>query len=562
MRVKQHSRRGLPTLLWRFWITGRPLWGPGDNATFLHDATQDYRGGPVERLGRARWRRVAARWALLAVPAAAWYLGGWWALTGYLTVALGLGGTLAARGALALWRGREYQLPVWRVVCRVLGERYSPRAAVRSVQLRPAGEDGEVAARILLPVVPLDESARKRVVSAAAERLGIADAAASWMVKGARAHVDVSVRLLPPRTLTYAECRAIVEAADPAKPFVGLAADRKPVYADLDNDGPHIGVSGGTGTGKSTLMRLVLAQRMAAGAGVVCCDYKVTSHTWLRKIAQRDPHRAVYLMDEGEIHEGIMAVFAEFQRRREVLKVDASALDEFRDVDLVVEELNSLASMLRAWWAMERKRLVQEAKDMDVEPDFLPTVCPSVSALAALVQMGRELRIRVHFLAQRLDASAIAPKDGGAVRESITNRFLAKYTKQTWDMLCKGVPFQAFPGGPRGIWTAVVNGEVTFFRVPPMSDQQATELALSSPTPAGPVLGGRRLENVGPQALEGGVTIREALGRLTAPPSLAAARKRVERAKLTAVGQRPGGELEFEWTELEALLLSASHRPS
>lgn len=552
MRVKQHQRAGAPTLLFRFWISGRPLWGPGDNATWLHDATADYRGGPRERLGRARWRRVTARWALLAGPVGAYALGGRWLLLGYLAAVFGSAGFLGWRELAALRGGREFALPVWRVVCKVIGERYSARAAVRSVQLQPGDEDSEVAARILLPVVPLDDAVKKRLVSAAAERLGIVDPAASWVIRGERAHVDIAVRRLPPRTLTYREVAGLVRDADPYRPFVGLAAGREPVYADLDNDGPHTGVSGGTGTGKSTLMRILLAQRMAAGAGVVCCDYKVTSHKWLRRIALADPHRALYVTDEPEIHEAIMAVFGEFQRRREILKTDESALDTFRDVDLVVEELNSLASMLRKWWAMERKRLVQEAKDMDVTPDFLPTVCPSVDALAALVQMGRELRIRVHFLAQRLDASAISPKDGGAVRESITNRFLAKYTKQTWAMLCAGVPFQAFPGGPRGIWTAVVSGTVTFFRVPLMTDDEAYALALSGPTPAGPVLGGRRATA---RVIEAPCTIAEALGRIPGAPSLDAARKRVQRAELEPVGRRGTADV-FDWAELEAVLVS------
>ncbi|HEU4754020.1 MAG TPA: hypothetical protein VFU47_13000, partial [Armatimonadota bacterium] len=56
----------------RFFVTGRPIAGKGDNATFLHDATTDYRGGPVERLTRARWRRVARRWTIFGVPGALW----------------------------------------------------------------------------------------------------------------------------------------------------------------------------------------------------------------------------------------------------------------------------------------------------------------------------------------------------------------------------------------------------------------------------------------------------------------------------------------------------------
>ena len=560
----------LARTLWRFWVTGRPLFGRGDNATWLHDATVDHRGGPVPKYSRARWRRVAWRWAVAGVPwlladAAYWIT--WWPLAAYVTVAGGLGCWAGWRWARAWWPARhvrrDFVEPVWQVVCRVLGERYTRRAAARAVVLPPGfgaerpevNEDApELAVRIHLPVVPLDDGTRKRIVTVAGERLGLTDASAAWTVRGARAYVDLSPRVFPPRHLVFAEVRTLALEAPPERPLVGLAAGRKPVYADLDNDGPHTGTSGGTGTGKSTLLRLLLSRRVAAGVGLVVCDYKVLSHPWARRLAEADPHRAVYVTDEEEIHEAVMSVFAEFQRRRNILKTDVSALDTFRPVDLLVEELNTLADMLRKWWGHERKRQAQEAKDMDMDPGYIPAVCPSVDALAALVQMGRELRMFVHFAAQRLDASALSPRGGGAIRESITNRFIAKYTKQTWLMLCAGIPFEAFPGGPRGIWTAVVNGEVTHFRVPLMSNDEAYALAMSGPPPVGPVLGGR-LAAPARQAITPPATIREAVTRIPGAPSLDAARQRVQRAGLEPVGKRGNADL-FDWAELEAILVS------
>jgi uncharacterized protein DUF87 len=539
---------------WRFWVTGKPVWGRGDNASFLHDATEDYRHRPVEKLTRARWRRVAWRWGVAGVPLLLWaLLGRWWA-AGYLACALAAGGAAAWRWWAAWWPHREERremvYPAWQVACKILGEKFSKRVAARSVVLADLSEEQEYSARVHLPAVPLDDGMKKRLVASVGERLGIKDPAASWVVRGARAYVDLAPRVYPPRALTFAEVRKLWLDADPARPFVGLAAGRAPVYADLDNDGPHVGLSGGTGSGKSTLLRVLLAKRMASGAGMVFCDYKVTSHPWARRIAQQDPHRALYLMDEQEIHEGIMAVWAEFVRRRETLKTDPSALDTFRPVDLVVEEVNSLAIMLGKWWRLERKRLVQEAKDMDVPAEDTPVVCPSVDALSTLVQMGRELKLRVHFAAQRLDASALSPRNGGAVRESITNRFLAKYTKKAWDMLCGGVPYQAFPGGPRGVWAAVIGDVVTFFRVPFMSNDEAVDLVLAGVTPEGPVLGGR----VSRRQVEAPVSIQEALDRLgPRAPSIDAARKRVQRAELVPAGKRGTADL-FDWAELERVL--------
>lgn len=542
---------------WRYFVTGRPLYGAGDNATFWRDATVDHRGGPVERLSRARWRRVARRHAAVTVPAALTLVDVRLVLL-YVLVVLVAGGTLAGVRIAAWWPQRavrrEYVIPTWTVVAKILGVPARRREAIRAVQLPDGfgtdveGESAELVVRVHLPMVGLDEGTQKRIVTAAGQRLGIADVSAAWVIRGAHAHVDLSPRAHAPRSLAFADVRRLWLDASPTRPFVGMGPKKEPQYADLDNDGPHTGVSGGTGTGKSTLLRLILAKRAQSGAGIVVCDYKVLSHPFLRRLAKEHPDRAVYVTDEEPISDAIMAVFGEFERRRGLLKTDPDALEFCRPIDLVIEELNTLAERLQKWWGHERRRLIQADKDMGEEPQYYPNVAPCVDALAALVQMGRELLIRCHFAAQRLDAAALSPRGGGAIRESITNRFLAGYTKATWNMLCAGVPFQAFPGGPRGIWTACVGGEVTFFRVPPLSNDEAYELALSGPEPTGPVIGAGRWQPAAKVAL---VTLGEAW-ELVGAPSLDALKQAVHRAKLTAHGQRGNAKL-YDVRELGAL---------
>jgi hypothetical protein len=404
--------------------------------------------------------------------------------------------------------------------------------------------------RVHLPVVALDEGTQKRIAVAAGQRLGIPEVSASWVIKGTKTYVDLTPKAQVPRTLRFSEVKHYFDEADPAKPFCGLGPKRCPVYADLNNDGPHIGISGGTGTGKSTLLRIILAKRVAAGAGLVVCDYKVTSHPWARRIAKEDPSRVVYVTDEEPIFNAIMAVYAEFERRRELLKTNPEELESFRDVDLLVEELNSLAARLRTWWGHERRRQQAEAKE-NGEDMYLPIVPPCIEALAALVQMGRELGIRVHFAAQRLDASALSPKDGGAIRESITNRFLAKYTKAAWNMLCGGIPFEAFPGGPRGIWTAVVSGVVTHFRVPVLSNEEAYEIVMGGVVPAGPVLGSARWVPAHEKKAIS-MTLGQAWELIPGCPSLPALQKMVQREKLVPTGKHRNALL-YDARELYAL---------
>lgn len=533
--------------LWRYLVTGRPLWGPGDNAGFWLDATKDFRGGPAEKLTRARWRRVARRHAALTVPAALLFWSYWAALAYASVVFLALLGWAGYR-VTRWWPQRavrkEFVYPTWTVVARIIDAPRGRRHAGKAVILPPGwgleeddetGEAPELVVRINLPVVALDEGTQKRIAVAAGQRLGIPDVAASWVIKGSRTYVDLTPRAQVPRTLRFSEVRHLFDAAAPTKPFIGLAAKRVPVYADLDNDGPHTGASGGSGTGKSTLMRIFLTKRVAAGAGLVVCDYKVTSHPWARRVAEVDPARVVYVTDEEPISDAIMAVYAEFERRRELLKTAPGELDGFRDVDLLVEELNSLAGRLRTWWGHERRRLLADAKE-NGEDLYVPVVPPCIDAMAALVQMGRELKIRVHFAAQRLDASALSPKDGGAIRESITNRFLAKYTKQVWQMLCAGVPFEAFPGGPRGIWTAVINGVVTHFRVPVLSNEEAFDIVMAGERPAGPVLGAARWVPAHERKIIS-MSLGEAWELIPGCPSLAALQKAVQRAELESTGK-------------------------
>lgn len=538
---------------WRYLVTGRPLFGQGDNATWLRDATVDYRGGPVEKLTRARWRRICRRHMALTVPAGL-AVCNWRVALAYVLVVLVALVAVGARASVQWWLTRDIrrdvQVPTWTVVARILGVPVRARDAVR-VELPPgfaSGDHEELTVRIQLPVVALDEGTQRRITLAAGQRLGIADPCASWVIRGTSAHVDISPRSNAPRVLTFADVRHYWTDAPATRPFVGIGPKRVPVYADLDNDGPHIGISGGTGTGKSTLLRIILAKRAASGAGIVVCDYKVNSHPFLRRLATEHPDRVVYVVDEEPISEAILAVFGEFQRRRELLKTDASALDACRPIDLVIEELNSLAERLQKWWGHERRRLIQEAKDLDESTPYVPTVAPCVDALAALVQMGRELLIRVHFAAQRLDAAVLSPRNGGAIRESITNRFLAKYTKAAWNMLCAGVPYEAFPGGPRGIWTAVVNGEVTHFRVPNLSNDEAYALALAGPAPCGPVVGAGRWV---PEAKAALVTLGE-VWELHGWSSRDALVKAVQRAALESHGLRGNAKL-YDARELLAL---------
>jgi hypothetical protein len=147
-----------------------------------------------------------------------------------------------------------------------------------------------------------------------------------------------------------------------------------------------------------------------------------------------------------------------------------SPLRDFRTLDVVLEEMNSLSGRLKSYW-----QSIKEPGD--------PAQSPAVQAVQDCINMGREFKIFMHIGAQRASAHIFGP-DGGDSRESFSTRLISGLSPQTWKILVPGVPFQAFPPGPRGIWGIVRNGELVIFRVPNLTNKEAQHYALTGiPSP-------------------------------------------------------------------------------
>jgi len=507
----------------RYLVTGRPIIGAGDNATWLHDATVDHRDHPREKLTRARWRRVSRRWAFLVAPGGLliaeksadlteWtsvHLGaappGWTeipygGLVQAYAVALPVGlAAYAAPRAREWWAlrepRREFILPTARILCSITGTPFHRRDALSMIALPPGwGEelpDGAepMAVRVHLPQVPLDDARKKRITQSVGARLGMPGAVADWHEAGGRAWVDLRPATLPPATVAYADVQEAIAAASMERPVVGVAQGRVVHHADFDNDSPHLAASGGTGAGKSTLFRLLLSQRLRHGSGLVVLDYKKWSHDWARGLP-RD--RVIYVHRIAEIHETCVAIGAELVRRIELNSRED--LDRLRTVDVLVEEANSLIPMLRQYWIelraeTRRANKAALADDPDADVTEPPVISPAVIALEQLINMGRELHMHAHYAGQRLSANVFGG-NGGDKRASFQTRFLGKWDRASWRMLAGDVPYLVCPGGPRGIWCLVQGADATIIRVPYLSQEDARTLALSGPAPRVPVLPG------------------------------------------------------------------------
>jgi hypothetical protein len=571
--------------VWRFFITGRTLSDrKTDNASFLHAATKDERGKPVERLTGPLWQRVVIRWAVIGTPLLFLFFAGlgypvrWifeqldrptptfftlpWVMLaiGWEIVVLvslvWLGGSMA----LTWWKNREqlaeFVRPAWEASCLIMGAAYHRRDARQHVELpegfrvtdaretdepsrltrlagrlpairkrldRRAVEAAERAAaqpaeggtetpptdavdvrRSLLPAVwrrggpvtgvldaPVEtpepapvrifllpgrittEQDRKRFAVAVGSTLGMPDCAARWYGKGRKPFVELRPNLAPPPAVSFEQIRKHLVKAPVTAPFMGLAPGNHPVSIDLDNNSPHTLISGGSGTGKSVMLKNFIAQRMHHGVGVLMLDYKRVSHRWLHNLPG-----CVYAWRLAEVHAALCAAGEELGRRLEtVLPEDNDVNAEmkvFDTIDIIVEEINSTTKLLAAYW-----NTVLDGKGTS----------PAITALMTLVNMGREYHMHVWIAAQRASASVFG-NNGGDLRESFQTRLMAKWSVQTWKMLAGNAQYRR-PVGGRGVWARVQDDEVEIVRVPFWTNTEAREWAMSGePCPVDILPGG------------------------------------------------------------------------
>ena len=517
--ISTHGQHWRPPLvvraLYRYLVTGRPLFGPGDNATLLHHATVDYRRGPRLRLQRRRWERLARRHAALTVPPIV-AIAGQWPLVAYESALVGAAGTYAvirARRALAD-RGvnRRYIDPAARTLYAAVGARYDKRRARQDVAVPDDWAPGDPVVVTLPTDMPLTAAKEKALVRAVGGRLAIQNAKGSWKRDEVRIRVDIHGTALPPAEVDMARLMEAVAAAPLTQPVAGVGPDG-PVSLDYVQDSPHVALSGPAGTGKSTLLRFLMAQRMSHGVGTIFLDAKRWSHRWAHELPA---DRCQYWYRIADIHNSLVAIGEELGRR---IECDPSELGTFRTLDVVVEEANTLIKMLGTYWRGERRRIINEAKalkeqDMDYDEADLdpPALSPAVAAMQFGVNMGRELQMHFHVAAQRLEANIFGSNSGAAVRQSFQIRLMAQWDMALWKMLASGHEYVAWPGGKRGLWGFVQGTEFVIVRVPHLDIAQSVQLATSGQDTYGPILG--QDTRVAKPSIEGGLPLSSILDTL------------------------------------------------
>jgi hypothetical protein len=500
---------GIIRIPWSYFITGAYILSRGDNASFLLDATEDYRGKPVPKLTRARWRRVARRHAALTMPPLLAVATPSWVWRGY--VLLLMAAALAwvvwqCRSSLCGWRqNREWIDPAARVACAILNVRYLKRRARRMIELPPGwgtGADGEEARQVarlhIPPGTPLSAGVKKQLTEQVGARLGIPKPVqGDWQEAGNHVQVELAAAPVPPKTVTYADLEKAIREAAEDEVILGREAGGRLVSISLAEDAPHVLMSGASGTGKSVLGRVFMVQRAALGDGLMILDPKKFSHWRWAGGGKLSRDRVVYAYRTEDIHDAWIAVGQEAERR---IELPEEELEKQRRVFVTVEEINVQTKRLARYWKGKRREIMAAAKEakeqgMDYDPADLdpPLTSPAIVAMQESVGMGRELRMHVVVMAQRASA-AVFGGNGGDIRESFQGgRLVAKWDRKLWKMLVDTIEYVACPPGPRGIWGLARGEDFHIFRVPFLSDAEALAIVQKARPVHGPVLGQQQM---------------------------------------------------------------------
>lgn len=476
--LSRQLRALLDTLIWgaparivRRFLRGEPLSGRSrTDATFTRRGRRahphlDGRTGPLAF--KAGIERLAMR---AMITASAWAIGrlvaphttAWVAATLFGLVLVGL--ALRSHPATDHRRHhREHLIPL----------HYALRDIVRTTQVHPADwlhipanyRSPEAELRIDLPAEFTGHPrAVEHLEATVRHKLGLPELRARWQLAGHKPYVRFTRPTRPPNTVTWADLQPLLAAAHAATPFIGLAAGRRPITVDLAGQSPHLLVSAGTGGGKSTLFRAILAQALLFGGRGIILDIKQFSHMWATDLPNCEYH-----ISDVEIHEALLSLEVECLRRSAHARAHADHEGNTDHIDLgprvfiMAEEMNATILRLQAYWRT-------------IKPKGAPLTSPAVNAFNALLFMGRQVKMHVLAAAQRGSARALGGPDA---RENFDTRALTQYSQATWRMLAPEI----WPPPPKtkhpGRWQIVHAGTHTETQVLHLTPAQARELALT-----------------------------------------------------------------------------------
>ena len=475
-RIATH---GIPALLWR-WLTGEAHHGnPMTDAGWVRPGTKAFtQTGHARRWWyRPRWHRAAWRsgstftfilvaWGLLFHRTATLIT-----LAVVLAVGTGLGVWATVLWFARMKHRRTWIRPAHIQAAPVVG---LPVATSPAAWLEVARDRSRVVAQ-LPPHWQADEATKRRLVDVLSAKLAIEAPEARYQLAGPKPTLEITQSAPPPPLVTLADAMPAIRAAGPDELVWGIGKRAAVVKSSLSGDSPHVGLSMGSGAGKSVTARSLLAQQLHRGAIGLVLDIKWLSHMWADEL----PNVAV-ARRPAEIHQALIWLGREVARRNEVAYAGADHEGNVHAtvgprLIVILEEMNATAAALRAYW-----------KKVRTKAD--PTRSPALDALDDASFMGRQVLTNLVYIGQRLSTRAVG---SGDARENISTLAFGRYSVSAWKMLAPDFPMPPASLKPGRI--QVVTDTVREAQAVKMTAAEARELALSgvvSPLPYG--MPGRR----------------------------------------------------------------------
>jgi hypothetical protein len=461
-------RHGAGALAWR-WLTGHPLDGRHrTDATWTRKATKVlHPTGRVvgwhhlPRLHRAGIRTGSTAGALALAALLATHP----RATLEALAAAGVAGALLAGWRLYhLGRRWRHQWLYVRPLRRALtGELEAPPA-----RLAIEPDRSKVTVGLPLEFTGSDRE-REAITRAVTAKLAIEAPEADWRLHGTRRpQVVFTQSEPPPRNVAFADIRLAVEAAAEHETVMGIGKKDQHTVISVDNDSPHIGVSMGSGDGKSVTARNMLAQHLHHGGLGIVVDYKLISHMWARGLPN-----VAYAGTPAEIEDALVWLSGEVARRNQVALAGADVEGRVHAnvgprIMLIAEELNATQNRLKAWWQRE-----MEMKGRS----------PGSEALDEVMFLGRQVLVNVVQIGQRLSVKA---SGSGDARENMGVLVFADPTASAWKMLVGDRHALPPASGHRGRLQIVTRKTVRETQGAFWTGMQAREFAVSGVVAAPP----------------------------------------------------------------------------
>ena len=331
--------------------------------------------------------------------------------------------TVAVLGAAGGWGG-------WRAWTR-LSERKHHRTWVKPLHLVAAHQVGLPLAadpRSWLEIAPDRSYARlelpqgynpkpddqKHLVATVIGKLGMESPEPRWMLAGPRPVLELVASSPPPPRVPLASVRDQFDAVKPDELVWGIGKHSTLITTSLSMDSPHIGLSIGSGGGKSRAARNLLAQMLYRGSLGIVLDVKQLSQHWAA-FGEQLPN--VYIAREpAEIHNAALWLAVEMTRRnregRHHADIEGNVPADVLGPRIIIvgEELNATIKALRAYW-----------REIRTKDD--PTRSPALNAV---------------FIGQRL--SVAASGGDGDSKENIGTIALGRYSPSNWRMNASDFP--------------------------------------------------------------------------------------------------------------------------